>query len=436
MGGAKARLVRCPGLPWGVKPCAHYGALRSQYHTVRRLPRVVWLLGLASLLNDMSSELVGALLPLYLAELSVGGIGVGLIGGAEDAMRSLLSVVSGHLSDRIGKRRPFLFAGYGISALAKGAIAATGSWAQVLGLRLVDRSGKAIRTPPRDALLADATPQALRGLAFGVHRSMDSLGAVGGALAAFVTVGLLGLADLRLAILVGGLAGFASLLPLLFVREGSGEGSVGGTRPAFRGGLARLPVRFRRTLVGLALFAGGNLSYLFFLLAVNRSYTDRLAVGVPLAMFLLFQTTYAVLAVPFGRLSDLWGRKQVVVLGFVSFAVVSLGFVVSAATPWFAALFILYDAAVAAVEGNQRALVADLVPADQRGLALGLFHTVVGLCALAGNVMAGVLAQFVGPTAPFVWAAGLTSTGALVLGLSLRDGPAGAGRAAGPRRPG
>lgn len=152
-----------------------------------RLPQTVWLLGWASLFNDTSSELIAAVLPLYLAKIGTVGLGIGLIGGVEESARSLLSLASGYRADRAKQRKPFLLAGYGLSALAKTTIALTTAWPQILGLRALDRAGKAIRTPPRDALIAAAVPERIRGLALGAfHMAMGLSALMGNALAGWL----------------------------------------------------------------------------------------------------------------------------------------------------------------------------------------------------------------------------------------------------------
>ena len=192
-----------------------------------------------------------------------------------------------------------------------------------------------------------------------------------------------------------------------------------------RGSLGALPRAFYRTQLSLSLFALGNLSYLFFLLAVNGAFDERLALGLPLLMYVIFNVSNAALAIPLGRLSDRWGRPRVVGGGDLLFSLVCAGFAATSSIAAFVALFILYGAATAALEGNQRALVADVVPEGQRGVAMGVFHTAIGVCGLLGNALAGWLWQGVGPAAAFAWAAALTLAAALALaGQARRRAPA------------
>ncbi|MCL6641763.1 MAG: MFS transporter, partial [Candidatus Bipolaricaulota bacterium] len=188
-------------------------------------------------------------------------------------------------------------------------------------------------------------------------------------------------------ILIGGLISLASLIPLSFVSDTVSAAQ----RKKLLDGLRELPKTFYLNLVGMTLFALANFSYMFFLLKVNAAYTDKLAVGLPIAMYVLYNFTYTFFAFPVGMLSDKIGRRAVLLMGYLLFGVTSLGFAFAESLAFFVPLFALYGIAYAFIESNQRAFAADLAPAERRGTALGLFHMCIGFGSLLGSSLAGVL---------------------------------------------
>jgi len=309
-----------------------------------------------------------------------------------------------------------VIAGYAVSSLSKLALPFSGTWANVLGLRFLDRTGKGLRTAPRDAMIADSIDFNTRGLNFGLHRAMDTAGALLGSLAAFLLFWVFGL-ELKLIILLGGALALVSFLPLFFVRE----------RPhspppnTLITGLRQLPKAFKLSLAAMTIFALANFSYMFFLLKVSAAFTDKLAVGMPLIMYIVFNTTYTLLPIPFGILSDKIGRRNVLVMGYLLFGLTCLGFAFSHATWGFVILFVLYGASYALIEGNQRAFASDLATSEERGTALGVFHFSIGLSALMGSVLAGFLWQFFSPEATFFYGSALAFLGVLALHLTPRQ---------------
>ncbi len=351
-----------------------------------QISRTVFLLGIVSLLNDLAGELIMAVLPVFLVSLGSAGWVVGLIGGLEDATKSLLSLVFGNLADRLGRNKPLVFLGYLIPSVFRIALPFSTHWAMALVFRVLDRVGKGMRTAPRDALIADAVTASTRGANFGFHRAMDTAGALLGSLLAFVFFWWLQL-PLTGIILVGGLISLVSLIPLSFVSETASAAQ----RKKLFDGFRELPKTFYLNLVGMTLFALANFSYMFFLLKVNAAYTDKLAVGLPIAMYVLYNFTYTFFALPVGVLSDKVGRRAVLLMGYLLFGVTSLGFAFAQSLEFFVPLFALYGIAYAFIESNQRAFAADLAPAERRGTALGLFHMCIGFASLLGSSLAGVL---------------------------------------------
>ncbi|MEJ2688102.1 MAG: MFS transporter [Gammaproteobacteria bacterium] len=370
------------------------------------------LLGLVSFINDTSSKIILPLLPLLITQLGGGGFIVGLISGASDSVASLLKLYSGHLSDRASSRKGFVFAGYLVSSAAKLLFAFAGSWPQVLGLRMAERFGKGVRSAPRDALLAASTARGRRGRGFGIHRAMDSGGAVLGTAIAFVMYWNLGLGFGHI-FMTAGAIGFLSLLPLLFVRERREQGPAPASATmAFR----NLPPRLRRFTVVAFLFALANFSYMFFVLRSESAFSGRLAVGVPIVLYGLYNLSFTLFALPAGILSDRIGRKNVLLMGYGLFALVCIGFMAAHSLAPFTALFILFGLSYALVEATERAYVADLADPARRGTALGTYHMATSIAALPAGLVAGALWD-IHPAATFLYGAVLAAAAMVLLKL-------------------
>jgi MFS family permease len=397
--------------------------LHAPSRGVRSLPRNVWVMTLASFLTDISSEMVVNLLPLLL--VSVLGVRTGVVGvieGVAETTASLVKAGSGWLSDRMDRRKPLVVLGYGLSAAAKPFLVLATSWWTVLVVRFADRLGKGLRTAPRDALVADSIHPEQRGLAFGLHRAGDTAGAV------------IGLAIALLVVVAGGSAAsltretfqqvvLLSLIPAtlavvllaLGVRE-QARRRIGGVRTSGR--VRDLGGRFLVYLATIGLFTLGNSSDAFLIL---RASDVGLTVAGVLGMMLAFNLVYAAVATPAGSASDRIGRKRILLAGWLIYALVYLGFARMSA-PWQAWLWMmLYGLYYALTEGVGKAVVADLVPPEQRGLAYGLLAAVVGIMALPASLMAGILWQGagswagLGPAAPFLAGAALSGVACLML---------------------
>lgn len=388
-----------------------------------RLSRNLWAVTLTSFLTDISSEMVSNLLPIFLA--SVLGVRTGLIGlieGVAETTASLLKVFSGWLSDRLAKRKALAVLGYGLSTLAKPFLYLATSWAWVLGVRFADRFGKGLRTAPRDALVAESIAGNRRGFAFGLHRAGDTAGAVVGialALAVLTAVGRGTNLDRHLfqVIVVLSLipAALAVLVLALGAREVTRRATPGATPPLGLRGLDRSFLLFLGVVV---LFTLGNSSDAFLIL---RSQSVGLTAAGVLGMMITFNLVYALVSIPSGVLSDRFGRRRVLVTGWLLYAVVYFAFARLEAG-WQAWLWMgIYGVYYGLTEGVARALVADLVPAEKRGTAYGVYHASIGLAALPASLVAGILWQGMGswqglgPSAPFVFGASLALVSALLL---------------------
>lgn len=387
------------------------------------IKRPILTLGLVSFFTDVSSEMIYPLIPRFLTvTLGVPVAVLGLIEGIAEGTASLLKTPSGWLSDRLGRRRPLVFAGYGLSALGKLLLAVAMGWPLALVARFVDRAGKGLRTAPRDALIADLTEPAYRGKAFGLHRAMDTAGAVAGPLAAY---GLLVLfqEDLRRLFLIAILPAVVGLLLVRAVREP-------GPRPMpAQGSAAREPAasgslgwQFKAFVLVNLVFALGNSSDAFLLL---RAADRGLGTGAVVLAYVLYNGVYSLLSTPAGVLSDRLGRRSVMLAGFVLFALVYLGFAAAPGAGAVWGLFALYGLYMAMTEGVGRALASDLAPPGALGRALGLYHTGIGVMALLASIMAGLLWEQVGRAAPFYLGGATAALAALLLLALVRGGAPG-----------
>jgi MFS family permease len=382
---------------------------------VPKLPVAIYAIGATSLLNDAASEMIYPLLPLFLTTtLGATAVMLGIIEGSADALSSLLKLASGHLSDRVGRRKPLVLAGYLIATLARPLVAFAHSTGFVLGVRLTDRVGKGLRASPRDALIADLAPRELHGRAFGLHEAMDHAGAVIGPLLAFALLAAgLALRSVFLLAVVPALA--ACLVVALVVRE------VPRSHPAaLPGGDAHalLSRPFLAYLGSVVLFGLGNSSDAFLLLRVHDA-------GLPLeAAPLIWSAHHVVKSLASawgGGLADRIGHRRALALGWLVYAAIYAGFAAARGAAAFVGLFVAYGLYFGLVGGAQKALVAEVVPAAARARGYGAYHLSVGLAALPASVLFGVLYQRFGAPAAFLTGAALSLAAAALLPLSRRS---------------
>lgn len=393
---------------------------------LKKLPRNVWALTAASFFTDISSEMLFNLLPLFLANvLGVKTSVIGLIDGLAESTAGILKLYSGALSDRLGNRKWLAVSGYGLSALAKPLLYFASTWGWVLGVRFTDRIGKGIRTAPRDALLAGSVQEKERGLAFGLHRAGDTAGAfIGLAIAALVIYfsqqanATLTRATFQTIVLVSIIPGLLGVLALaLLAREVTVK--PGSAAPLFQ--MEGLSPRFRTFLLGVIFFTLGNSSDAFIIL---RGQERGLNVLQVMGMLLTFNAIYALLSGPLGALSDKVGRKRLILAGWTTYGLIYLGFALAQTGAQIWLLFVLYGVYYAASEGAAKAYVADLVPAERRGTAYGIFNAAIALSALPASLLAGLLWQGFGvwdgfgPSAPFLLGAVLSLLGMAVISKS------------------
>lgn len=384
--------------------------MKAVFRAVLGLPRTVWLLGLVSLFNDTTSELIYPLVPLFLASvLMAGPRALGLIEGIAEATASLLKLFSGVLMDQRGHAKGWIAAGYGLAALARPLFYLASSWPVVLLLRFADRVGKGVRTSPRDALLAGAVDREQRGLAFGLHRAMDNAGAVIGPLvAAWLLARGMPLADVFLWSLVPGVITVALALA---IREPPAIPLE--QRPSFSWTMAGFPAAYKRYLLVLALFTLGNSSNMFLLLRASELGLPDYQ--VPL-LWALVSGVAMLFSVPLSALSDRFGRVRLILGGWTVYGLFYLmlglnGFHALLLWP----LFAFYGLFLAATEGVEKALVADLAPHDRLGTAYGWFNLIAGIMLLPASFLFGWLWQAAMPLAAFGFSAGCALLAALLL---------------------
>ena len=395
--GKFAFITRLPGT----------GAVLKLLH---KLPRTVWLLGLISLFNDAASDMIYPLVPLFLASvLMAGPRALGLIEGVVEATSSVVKLAAGVLADRMRHMRGWVIGGYLLAGVARPLIGLAQSWLGVFGARVADRLGKGIRTAPRDALLSASVAPGQRGLAFGLHRAMDNTGAVIGPLvaAAMLAAGI-SLREIFLwsivpALVVVGLS--------LVLREPDVVQAAAPARVDWQ--FRNLPQPLRRYLLVLALFTLGNSSNMFLLLRAQD-----LGVGAErvVLMWALFSAVAAVFSTPLSALSDRHGRIRVLGIAWGAYAAAYLVLGLLPAAGW--ALWVSfagYGLVMAALEGTEKALVADLVDAGRGGTAYGWYNLVAGIMLLPASILFGWLWQDGSPLLAFAFGAACSGLAAVLL---------------------
>ena len=377
------------------------------------IPRGVWALGFVSLFMDVSSEMIHALLPVFLVTVLGSSVAVvGLLEGIAEAVASITKVFSGTLSDRFGKRKLLTVAGYGLAALVKPLFALAPSVGWVFFARAADRVGKGIRGAPRDALIADLAPASARGAAFGLRQALDTVGAFAGPLLAIALMAATA-GDFRTVFWLAVIPAAVSVLVLvLFVRDVPRAAASRGTpSPTVRELLRGLGAGFWWLVFVAALFTLARFSEAFLIL---KSTDAGLGIAYVPAVLVVMNAAYALSAYPAGWLSDRANRWGVFGVGAVLLIAADLVLAFGASLAAVALGTALWGLHMGFTQGLLAALVADAAPATRRGTAFGVFNLVTGLALLAASVLAGVLWDSGGPMLTFLAGAGLTVVAGLV----------------------
>jgi MFS family permease len=393
------------------------------------LSRPVWLLGWVSFFTDTASEMIYPLLPLFLTRtLGAGAMSLGVIEGVAEGANSVLKIVSGWLADRTGQPKRLVLAGYGLSSLTRPLIALVTAWPQVLALRFTDRLGKGIRTSPRDALLARFAPEKTRGRVYGFHRGMDHAGAVAGPLiaAAYLYFHPDAYRSLFTWTLIPGLVVIAlitrlpsqSSAPAGTSASSNRQPPASGLHPASATRRPRPAPRFYRAMAVITLFALGNASDAFILLRLTDLGVASTWIPILWSGLHVVKMTASVLG---GVLSDRFGRRAIIGLGYFWYAAIYGAFAWLTSLPATIAVFLAYGVYFGLTEGVEKAWVADMAPGESRGLAFGIYNAALGFGGLAASLIFGALWTRVSPPAAFLTGAVFALAACVLLYLAFSD---------------
>ena len=373
------------------------------------LSRNTFLLALASLFADISTEMLYPVLPIFLTQiLNASGSVVGLVEGIAGATQNIVQGLSGFLSDRLQRRKSIALAGYFLTAIAKPLIGLSTVWQGVLGARVLDRLGAGTRSAPRDALIASSVHETIRGRAFGLEGAGDNAGAfLGPLLAAFLIVTWE--LDIRYIFYLALIPGLLAFLMVMFVKE----------RPAEVSAKAKIDVSFRqfqrdywKYLLVTALFGIGNSSNAFLIL---RTQDIGASLEATILIYAGFNLVAAGISYPAGFLSDQWGRRNVLLLSFLIFLATYLGFASTQNVVVIAVLFVSYGLYQGIFRAVGKALASDFVPEHLQASGIGWYNTAVGLAGLVASIVAGLLWDHIGPSAVFLYGAAFAAVGCIAL---------------------
>jgi len=373
------------------------------------ISRNVSVIGLVSFFNDVASEMIYPIVPIFLtAVLGAPASIVGLIEGIAESTASVLKVISGWFSDKLQKRKPFVIAGYSLSTISKVILGFAFSWPIVLVARFIDRFGKGTRTSARDALIAESSLATNRGRSFGFHRALDTLGAVIGPLAAILLLYILG-NNLRLIFLLAVIPSIIGvILLILYVKEKNKEPIK---QEPIKFNWRNLNQSFKIFLIISIIFAIGNSSDAFLIL---RAKNLGLSITLIILVYALFNFTYALFSTPAGIISDKVGQKKVLLGSFLLFSFVYLLFGLINQSLFLWLLFPIYGVYMALSEGIGKAYISNLVPQERTGTAFGIYQTTIGLCTFFASFIAGLLWTYVNIKAPFIFGATMALISAIL----------------------
>jgi MFS family permease len=364
--------------------------------------------GLTSFLTDTSTKMVYSVMPLFLMSIGASKTSLAVIEGIAESTAALVKTFSGFWSDKIGKNKPFMIIGYGLSCIIMPFYALVISPVQVLWLRFAERVGKGIRTAPRDSLIAGSVTNGETGTAFGIQKAMDNMGAILGPILAFLLLLLLP-NNYRIIFLLAGIPALFGILTLVF---GVKEAKKDRCMPIKWSGLKSFPKRYYIFLAIIFIFTLGNSTDALLLVKANE-------IGVKVALiplvYLLTSVVSVALAVPMGILSDKIGKEKMLAVGYLLYAVVYFGFGWSSNVKTIMGLFALYGLYSAMTDGTQKAFVSDLVDANKKGTGLGIYNALIGLTLLPASLLAGILYDKVNANVPFYFGGAMSLLAAMMV---------------------
>jgi len=374
---------------------------------------------MVSFFTDISTEMVYPLIPLYLTSaFGATPALVGVIEGIAESAASLLKVFSGYITDRFQKKKAIAFSGYAAGLLYKLALLFAGSWAGILGARVLDRIGKGVRTAPRDVLVSESAGKGNMGKAFGLHKALDMAGSAIGILFTYFLLRSLGDSfDYKKMFAYSMIPAILGLCMFFFIKQKRETRKVRAREPFWKN-IRRIDGQLRLYLIVVFLFTLGNSSNTFILLRAKSADFDTVSV---ILLYFVYNITASALSLPFGRLSDRIGRKKLLVPGYLAFSLCYLGFAFASSQWTMFAVFVVYGAYTAMIAGVERAFVAEISPPELKGTMLGLQSTVAGVALLPASLIAGILWSAFGPAVPFIFGAALSLAAALLLVLFMKN---------------
>jgi MFS family permease len=353
----------------------------------KRTHKNIWLFGLSSLLNDISSEIIAPILPVIIKNLGGSGISIGLIGGVRDGLTHFLKLAFGVLSDHQNKRKPFVFLGYLTSAIFKGLFIFAQSWQHILLFVGLERIGKSIRTSPRDVIVAQSMPNAV-GKSLGIIRSFDNIGATIGSIIIFLLLWLWKF-DLKMIVILATSISLLALIPLIFVSEPKLIITTG--QPVAWEALAR---EIKMFAIINSIFHLGGINYMFLTLRVHDFSAIFSPLHNALLMYISFNVMHALCAAPFGIIIDSLSPRICVIAGYLFYGIVMAGFWFAQTPPQFWFLFITYGAALALTDTSQRAFAIELAPARRQGTSIGMVYASMGMAQIIGSTLCGFIWEY------------------------------------------
>ncbi len=378
------------------------------------LEKNIFFTGLTSFFTDTSTKMVYSVMPLFLLSMGSSKTTISLIEGIAESTASLVKALSGLWSDKIGKKKPFMVIGYGLTAIITPIYAFVSSPIQVLYFRFIERIGKGLRTAPRDSLISSSTTKKTMGRSFGFQKAMDNSGAILGPLIAFLCLKFLPINYGNIFLLATIPALFGVLTIIIFIREPKSEAitSDGMIIKNKKVSLKNLPKKFYFFIGIIFVFSLGNSTDTLLLIKTYETGIDKAYIPF---IYMIFNSVSVILAIPIGKLSDRIGRTKLIIAGFLVYTLVYLGFGIYNSISIFIVLFILYGLYSALVDGSQKALVSDLVSTELKGSGYGLYHAIIGISLLPASFIAGKLYDNVNSSIPFYFGAIMAFLAAILM---------------------